>query len=284
MFNRGGFCNYLSDKRIKWYYQRNGGAGAARNMGIEQARGSYLYFCDPDDIVNPLFLEKLVMAAAKSCADVVVADYVEISEVDGSVCPRLNIMRLVRQFHRFILMPDDMLRPHVIGMIRGYLWNKLFKRSFVEEHRLRLLTCHRFEDVYFTYLSLIYSKKIALLPFVGYGYYLGRKGSLMNSFEKNDNSLSYSYQEMLSRLNLDKLDGKFSDLIRSEFDRHNQSRGEIYCKNESVMSCPQVYESIVVHRVKMYGAKTVSLIKLLILMFQWKGFTVLHNRRMIAAN
>ena len=37
------------DPRIKYEYQPNQGAGAARNRGIENARGEFIAFMDADD-------------------------------------------------------------------------------------------------------------------------------------------------------------------------------------------------------------------------------------------
>lgn len=39
----------ISDPRVHYSYQENGGIGAARNNGIQQARSTYLSFLDSDD-------------------------------------------------------------------------------------------------------------------------------------------------------------------------------------------------------------------------------------------
>ena len=41
------------DKRIRVIHQENGGVCAARNRGIDEARGEYLSFIDSDDTLEP---------------------------------------------------------------------------------------------------------------------------------------------------------------------------------------------------------------------------------------
>ena len=45
------------DSRVRVYTQNNKGAGAARNKGIELARGEYFSFLDSDDFFEPEMLE-----------------------------------------------------------------------------------------------------------------------------------------------------------------------------------------------------------------------------------
>jgi len=43
------------DSRIRTFHQENAGAGAARNVGLENAIGDYIVFIDSDDFVEPDF-------------------------------------------------------------------------------------------------------------------------------------------------------------------------------------------------------------------------------------
>lgn len=49
----------------------NQGVAAARNEGIERAKGEYLYFCDPDDTMEPQLLETTVRKLDETGADAV---------------------------------------------------------------------------------------------------------------------------------------------------------------------------------------------------------------------
>jgi len=49
---------FLADPRIHYYRQANAGVSAARNHGLEKARGSHVLFLDADDLLERSFLEK----------------------------------------------------------------------------------------------------------------------------------------------------------------------------------------------------------------------------------
>jgi len=48
--------------RIRYLFQQNRGAAAARNRAVEEAKGRYLAFCDDDDLWCPDHLEFLYMS------------------------------------------------------------------------------------------------------------------------------------------------------------------------------------------------------------------------------
>ena len=45
------------DPRVRVIHKSNGGLSDARNAGIAQATGSYIYFADSDDAVAPTLVE-----------------------------------------------------------------------------------------------------------------------------------------------------------------------------------------------------------------------------------
>lgn len=67
------FCK--KDNRIKYIYQSNAGVSAARNKGLENADGKYIFFLDGDDYIHPQTMEALIDCAVRTQADMVCADY-----------------------------------------------------------------------------------------------------------------------------------------------------------------------------------------------------------------
>ena len=62
-----------ADKRITVMHQSNQGVSAARNQGVQTAKGEYIAFVDADDWLTPDYLACLQSAMSKSGADIVVA-------------------------------------------------------------------------------------------------------------------------------------------------------------------------------------------------------------------
>src|SRR5690242_2607550 len=63
------------DARIRVIEQANAGASAARNRGIDAARGTWLLFLDADDTIAPSHLKRLLARGARD-ADVVCSGYI----------------------------------------------------------------------------------------------------------------------------------------------------------------------------------------------------------------
>ena len=80
------------DDRIRLIHQPNAGVSAARNQGIEEARGDWVAFLDADDWLHPDFLATLVLTQAACLeARAVGTDFLRFPHTDGSWPPNWPI-------------------------------------------------------------------------------------------------------------------------------------------------------------------------------------------------
>lgn len=78
--NCGKMCDAYTDidKRVIVIHQKNGGLSAARNAGIEIAKGSYLGFVDSDDYIAEDMYELLYNNLKKEDADLATVGFLDI--------------------------------------------------------------------------------------------------------------------------------------------------------------------------------------------------------------
>ena len=49
-----------NDPRVRAFHKENGGSSSARNVGIKEAKGEYICFCDSDDYYEKDIVENLM--------------------------------------------------------------------------------------------------------------------------------------------------------------------------------------------------------------------------------
>ncbi len=75
--NSGMICDEYArkDSRIRVFHKENGGVSSARNMGLDNAKGDWIAFCDSDDWLDKRFLELMYDKAQIEQADIVMCDF-----------------------------------------------------------------------------------------------------------------------------------------------------------------------------------------------------------------
>lgn len=85
---------FLFDNRIKYFYQKNKGTSAARNKGIEEAKGIYIAFIDQDDIYFPEKIYKTYQYLEKNAVYGMVYTNMHLIDSQGQfICEWLTKMK-----------------------------------------------------------------------------------------------------------------------------------------------------------------------------------------------
>ncbi len=158
---------------VRVIHQPNGGLGAARNTGIEAARGDYILCVDSDDTVAPDTLSRLSEEIEKTQADMYTFSfrYVTESGEEKSAEPRSSAGKVGPL--TLAGTPELLLDPPMA-------WCRLCRRALYLDNGIRFPGRVWYEDLCTTPGLLLHAASIVQLDDPFYGYLL-REGSIMRS-------------------------------------------------------------------------------------------------------
>ena len=175
------------DNRRKMIDKPNGGPSSARNRGLDEAQGEYVYFMDADDWIETKFLENFVRnaVATKRCC---------YENEDNDYGYDIIFQGFVREFsdgrkEKSFAMDVDtslMSKEEIICRlykehVYGWSWCKLFRREIIEKHHIRFDESLRLlEDELFTSQFLQYAESVRTVNSHQY-HYIYYSNSLMQT-------------------------------------------------------------------------------------------------------
>lgn len=130
----GRICDEYArkDKRIVVIHQKNMGVSAARNAGLDIARGRYIGFVDSDDWIEPQMYEAMMDAIRENGADMAVCG-VRYADEDGKFTRADRLSEGV--YTRAGLLEDVFAMPNKLG---GGCCNKVFDASKIASVRFKV--------------------------------------------------------------------------------------------------------------------------------------------------
>ena len=160
--------------KIKYFTKLNGGLSDARNYGMQFASGEYIAFLDSDDYADETTYEKMYNKAIQDDCDFVECDFIWRYE-DRDVLDNGEI---------YIDKHEMLTKARVVA------WNKLIKRSLVQEINLQFPKGLRYEDVEFFYKLLPYINKFGFVKEYLI-YYVQRGSSIVNTQNERTGEIFY---------------------------------------------------------------------------------------------
>lgn len=159
------------DERIRVHHQKNQGQGKARNVGLDLARGTYVYFMDSDDLLDADALEQCYEIAVWNNLDVVLFEGVSFYE-DGELEQRFPEYKTCyhrKKYYPYIYSGQDMyvmLSKNWDSIVQPCM--KLYRRKYLQDNRIRFPENIRFEDEYFAIHSIICADRTKTLNYSPY--------------------------------------------------------------------------------------------------------------------
>ena len=178
------------DSRLRILRQQNRGAGAARNYGIREAKGQYLFFADADDRLVPDLLEKATALAEKASADIVAFGFRRFN-ANGMQGRQLGYLGQWLPSGQTVFSRAD-CPDHILRMTYPAPWNKLFSRRFVLEAGLRFDEISSSNDIAFSAVASFKARRIAVLNEALYFHRVGHGGTITGTKQKNLNNVLFA--------------------------------------------------------------------------------------------
>ena len=171
----GEICDAYAqqDGRVRVIHKENSGVSDTRNQALELARGTFLQFLDSDDWIVPEATRLLVRSMEEYNCDMVISDFYRVSgerlAQKGDIEEDKVMSR--QEFASYMIEnPAD--------FYYGVLWNKMYRRSIIEEYHIRMDTSISWcEDFLFNLEYILHANVFYALQAPVY-YYVKTKGSL----------------------------------------------------------------------------------------------------------
>lgn len=209
-------CYKYKDARVKVIHQVNQGTGIARNNGLNIAVGKYIYFCDPDDYIEPTLLEDNFRLAEKYNANMVIFGYYDVKYVKLSLesIPRSADIMYCKTKEEFRQAFPRLHKQNIMYT----LWNKLYRKKYLNENHCYFGQEKVGQDTLFNYKVYENLNRVYIHDKKYYHYFLNRPGSAVNHYRDSRFNIRYNetikFEELLNKWN-DK--EKYAELLINDW-------------------------------------------------------------------
>lgn len=233
------------DNRIRVIHQDNRGASAARNTGLDNATGEYIMFCDSDDMVSDMWVQRIINALSDKEVIMPFTGICDFVEQLGTKNDRPEFGKLMEKSELF---------NNKFYFLVGFNVNTIFLRSIIN-HIHNRFRCQQDKADYNEDLIFVteYLKNVDCMTFLGYNdyAYCGREDSLSKKytpyyFEK----FAEKYQTWMNLIDLYADSSKYAEIstfylyhfltaLNQEVQRNDYQRFKAIASSDHFRKCLQ---------------------------------------------
>lgn len=200
--NSENILNSYAEKHtnIKVIHKENGGVSSARNVGIDNSSGKYIWFVDSDDFISRTSLTYIIKAIDKYNPEFIKFFYKHVNE---------NISYTDCWKNDFQTIQANILTGHAPGSNVC----TIVSAQIIKENNIKFRTDMKYgEDILFSYYTFINSKGLRYIQFNNcFYYYRDRESSAMNTRTPEIYTRRTHDLLLMSKIYKDAFDNKITD-------------------------------------------------------------------------
>lgn len=191
--------NYAkADTRVRIFSQQNQFAGAARNLGLKQAKGEYILFLDSDDFFAETLAQDAYAQAIAKDADIVLFNAQCYDDQSGEFIKGWFLdTGWIPEKQPFCL--ED-CADHFYQITTAVPWTKMFRRQFLLDTKLQFQTLRHTNDFFFVFSALAMANRIVSTDQILVNYRIGQTTNLQSTKNRSPLCFYLAYQALHDKL------------------------------------------------------------------------------------